>query len=139
MAQKHEKYRGKKTKDGKVPRVGMKLWTADGLHVEVVGKVYPSGRVQSGARASRWPWGMPVAELYSTKPGIAIASQRFGDLPSRLAMLHEEAHRVGLHRTAQLLHQAVQAIGWEIAGSISLPPPPSTPAPANVKARRGCL
>lgn len=41
------------------------------------------------------------------------AAQR--DFAARLALMHAEAHRLGLYVTGHKLHAAVQQVGWEIA------------------------
>ena len=37
------------------------------------------------------------------------------EFTSKLALIHHEAHRLGLYRTGQKLHEAVREVGYEIA------------------------
>ena len=39
---------------------------------------------------------------------------------TRLPLVHEEAHRIGMHRTGHALHEAVREAGYELAERLSI-------------------
>ena len=38
---------------------------------------------------------------------------------TRLPLVHEEAHRIGMHRTGHALHEAVRVAGYELADRLA--------------------
>lgn len=39
-------------------------------------------------------------------------------LIARATALHEDAHRLGFHRTGHAMHEVVRAVGWELADKL---------------------